>query len=247
MLAINKIAINKIVVFDLDETLGYFVELGLFWEAISAFVKQYHLGIKMDQFLFNKVLDLFPEFLRPEIVTILKYIKNKRIIGECSKIFIYTNNQGPKKWGKFIINYFEDKIDYKLFDKIVAAFKIDETHVEICRTSHMKNHKDLVRCTQIPDNTQICFLDDVYYPRMHNSNIYYINIKPYVHKLSFTVMIERFIKSKIIPLDKEGGKICQQYLLGYMNEFKSIFVPVRTKILTADNIFDHLKTFFSNF
>jgi hypothetical protein len=30
----------KIVVFDLDETLGYFVEFGMFWDALQNFIKQ---------------------------------------------------------------------------------------------------------------------------------------------------------------------------------------------------------------
>ena len=32
---------NKIVVFDLDETLGYFVELGLFWDCLQTYLNKY--------------------------------------------------------------------------------------------------------------------------------------------------------------------------------------------------------------
>lgn len=32
--------IPKIVVFDLDETLGYFVELGIFWDCLDHFLKE---------------------------------------------------------------------------------------------------------------------------------------------------------------------------------------------------------------
>ena len=28
---------NRIIVFDMDETLGYFVELGMFWDALQYF------------------------------------------------------------------------------------------------------------------------------------------------------------------------------------------------------------------
>ena len=65
--------INKIVVFDMDETLGYFIELGMFWDALSGFIKKENLNILINQKLFNSVLDLFPEFLRPNIINILDY------------------------------------------------------------------------------------------------------------------------------------------------------------------------------
>ena len=30
--------VNKIVVFDLDETLGYFVEFGIFWDSLCLYL-----------------------------------------------------------------------------------------------------------------------------------------------------------------------------------------------------------------
>ena len=65
----------------------------------------------------------------------------------------------------------------------------------------MKTHSDLIKCTKIPEHTQICFLDDVFYPDMKNENIYYINIKPYVYDLQFDIMIKRLLKSDIINID----------------------------------------------
>jgi hypothetical protein len=69
--------------------------------------------------------------------------------------------------------------------------------VELCRTTHNKTHTDLIKCTQIPSNAQICFLDDKYHHEMANENIYYINVKPYYHDLPFDVMLERFKNSKL--------------------------------------------------
>ena len=67
---------NKIVVFDVDETLGYFVEFGIFWDALL----QYKPAHKLDQHEFNTILDLYPEFIRPNILSILSYLKHKMII-----------------------------------------------------------------------------------------------------------------------------------------------------------------------
>ena len=111
----------KIVVFDLDETLGYFTEFGIFWESL----KYIFPSIKFSQKEFNQILDLYPEFLRPNILNILNYLKEKKKLICCHKMMIYTNNNGPKEWCKFIIKYFENKIDFKLIDHVISAFKIN--------------------------------------------------------------------------------------------------------------------------
>jgi hypothetical protein len=65
------------------------------------------------------------------------------------------------------------------------------------RTTHDKTYDDLMKCTRLPFNAEIFFLDDVYHPEMCNKNVYYINIKPYVHALSFKTMVTRFVNSKV--------------------------------------------------
>ena len=176
----------KIVVFDLDETLGCFVELGMFWDALNSI-----LGKQHDSH-FNDVLDLYPEFLRPKIIKILKYVLDRKHDGSCNKIMIYTNNQGPKTWAQLISKYFNYKTGKKVFDQIIAAFKIRGEVIELCRTSHQKSVSDLFKCTKIPKNTQICFLDDVYHPMMENDNVYYINVKPYHFSMPYSDMAIRY-------------------------------------------------------
>ena len=65
---------KKIVVFDLDETLGYFVELGIFCDAIENYLQR-----DITNSEFNKIMDLFPEFMRPNIIQILDYLKLKNV------------------------------------------------------------------------------------------------------------------------------------------------------------------------
>ena len=67
----------KIVVFDLDETLGYFTELGLFWDSLIEYIKAEKINYKLAQDDFNETLDLFDEFVRPNIVSVLNYLKYK--------------------------------------------------------------------------------------------------------------------------------------------------------------------------
>jgi len=68
----------KIVVFDLDETLGYFTQFGIFWDSLSDYLKIQNKPA-LTQCDFNNILDLFPEFLRPNIINILNYLKEKKI------------------------------------------------------------------------------------------------------------------------------------------------------------------------
>ena len=76
---------SKIVVFDLDETLGYYVEFGMFWDALKNYIKTQNISINTDQLLFNKVLDLYPEFFRPNIINILNFLKQKKRVKHCHK------------------------------------------------------------------------------------------------------------------------------------------------------------------
>ena len=186
----------KIVVFDLDETLGYFVEFGIFWDCLSLYLLQ-HNKTEINQIEFNLILDLYPEFLRPNIMNILDYLKTKKNTQCCQKLMIYTNNQGHQIWSNYILSYFEKKLEFKLFDKVISAFKINGKRFEICRTTNNKTYDDFIRCTLLPKNAEICYLDDTFYPEMMNENVYYINIKPYIHDLQFKEIYKRFLESNI--------------------------------------------------
>jgi hypothetical protein len=242
----------KIVVFDLDETLGYFVEYGIFWDCLNKYLLKENYELTQKDF--NEILDLFPEFLRPNIINILNYLKNKKHSKCCHKMMIYTNNQGPKKWAHQIISYFESKINYKLFDQIIAAFKINGEKIEICRTSHDKSHSDLIKCTQIPLDAEICFLDDNYYPEMSHKNVYYINIKPYLHDLRFETMIQRFLSSNLgkkLIMEKDDNNI--KFMNSMMREFKKYNFFVKNKDenenevdkILSKEILTHLQEFFN--
>jgi hypothetical protein len=240
----------KIVVFDLDETLGYFTEFGIFWDSLLNYLKLSGKS-KPEQSEFNEVLDLYPEFLRPNIINILTYLKERKKTNCCHKMMIYTNNNGPREWANHIIEYFEKKINYKLVDQLIAAFKINGKRVEICRTTHNKTHKDFIKCTKIPSSAEICFLDDTFYPEMANENIYYINVKPYYHDLQIDIMLKRFSESKI------GKKIIdsniiefEEKMLEYIKIYKYECIDKDEKEYEVDkvlgkHIISHLQEFFN--
>jgi hypothetical protein len=239
----------KIVVFDLDETLGYFTEYGIFWDSLNKFV-QIKNKKELIQEDFNSILDLFPEFIRPNIINILIYLKNKKQSKCCHKMMIYTNNQGPVEWSNYIISYFENKIKFKLIDQIVAAFKVNGKRVEICRTSHNKSHKDFIKCTKIPENAEICFIDDSFYPEMANDNIYYINIKPYYYDLKFEYMLMKFKESEIGKKIIGNDNDFNETMLNEIKRYKYSVIEKDLKEFEIDKILGkqiitHLQDFFN--
>jgi len=245
---------SKIVIFDMDETIGYFVEFGIFWDSLNYYMNSTLLENKkrLEQEEFNKILDLYPEFIRPNILTIFQYLKYKKISKQCQGVMIYTNNQGPKEWVQYIKNYFENKLKYKLFNHVISAFKINGRRVELCRSSHDKTMKDLIKCTKVSQNTEFCYLDDTYYPGMNYDNVYYIKVKPYIHDLQFDMMIHRFVQSNIAKefIDKSKEAEFIQFMTNNMNNYTFIYSGKNKKEYEIDKIITkktmaHLQTFFN--
>lgn len=245
----------KIVIFDLDETLGYFVEFGIFWDCLNKYVSEnINTNTKDDTDKdkipdFNKTLDLFPEFIRPNILPILNYLKHKKQNKCCNKLLIYTNNQGTDLWAEKIISYFEEKIKSKLFDQIISAFKINGKRLEICRTTHDKTFNDLIKCSKIPVNAEICYLDDTYFPEMSNKNVYYIHVKPYIHDLTFEEMINRFEKSNYGSnfIKKDFTK----NMMKLMNNYQFTYFPKTKEEKELDKVVSkeimiHIQYFFNH-
>jgi len=230
----------SIVVFDVDETLGHFVELGIFWEVLNSIY-----GMR-DKYHFFELLDLFPEFLRPEIISILSYIIEQKQKGLCDKIFIFTNNQGPRSWVEMITEYFNYKLREKVFDNIVSAFKVHGEIIEWCRTSNDKKVDDLLKCCNIPKQTQICFIDDQEHPLMVQSNVYYINVKPYYYSIPYYEMVNRYSKAFISLTDSSSFKRNMLDQL-YSSEYEVVLKPPKEmevdKVISKQILF-HLEEFF---
>ena len=245
---------NKIVVFDLDETIGHFSQLGVFYECLERY-----FGREMPKDYLKYLLKLYPEYFRPNIMNIFKYLKQAKRNGKCHNVMIFTNNQGPNSWTDGIKDYIHDKLNYNLFDKVIRAFKISGQQVEIGRTSHDKTVKDLLRCTKLPDNTEIFFLDDQFHPKMESDNVMYFHLKPYAYEFNHREMIERYINSKIgktkledtstsdIDFMENMIKLLDKY--SYGNEFgkKRDYKVLEPRFKeTTNEIIIALKSFFSN-
>jgi hypothetical protein len=182
---------EKIVVFDMDETLGYFTQLYMIWKVI--------VGSNQGT-CFNKLLDAFPEYIRPMILVVLRYLKTMKSKRQCKQVMIYTNNQRKKDWVMKLKRYFEDKVGDTIFDQVIGAFMINGQLIEPGRTTHEKTHTDFVSCSQVPPDTQICFIDDTYFQDMHTASVYYIKVKPYVYNLGADTIVKRLQAFDMTPV-----------------------------------------------
>ena len=84
--------IKVAVIFDLDETIGHFWQIGKLWEGLKILK-----GNKFGEKDFNEILDMFPYVFRPGIFNVFKYLKSEKIKDKRIKVIIYSNNQGTPK------------------------------------------------------------------------------------------------------------------------------------------------------
>ena len=230
MSTFNRSKYKTVVVFDLDETLGHFTQLYIFWSLLNIY-----LDCKLDKQYFFQILDDNPEFIRPNMVKILKNLKNKKLSNKCDYVMIYTNNNGPKFWVNLIKDYFEYKLNYKLFDRIIRAFKINGEIIEPKRTSYEKKHSDFINCTRLPENTQICFLDDQKHIEMEHPNVFYINIEPYLHNEDFKIMGMKFYKKNETLFNKLNNN--QEAFINYIIKYtKNYKINIKKKSIIQKNI-----------
>ena len=245
----KKSRAKKVVVFDFDETLGSFVDLEILWSMLTQYNQQ-------NQIDFDDMLDIFPEFIRYGMLSILEYLYSKKKSGECYKVYVYTNNRAEKPWVQLIIDYFNHKLsrDIPLFDQIIYAFKINNIHTELGRTTHKKTYNDFIQCTLLPQSTAICFIDDVLYKDMLSERLYYIKPKPYRHHLSTHDLITRFLYSKIganiLPTERlrnlfKSNFIKKTMMIGNFKQHHNYSNNVfKNDILVSQKLMYHLKEFF---
>jgi len=220
--------IKKIVVFDLDETLGHFGELSVFCRAMEQFTQK-----KLLDENYYYIFDRCFEYFRPNIIKCLDFLKTQKQNGHCHKVIIYTNNNGEKKWSLLIKNYIEKKLNYPLFDQVIAAYKINNKVIEPLRTTHEKTYQDLIRCIG-EDDAQICFIDDLDHPKMKHSKVFYIQCPAYIINIPNSVFAKRIF---------EKNEVQKQFfeLLQKINPQQNII-----KKNDRSNIFKYIQQFMSD-
>ena len=183
---------SLVIVFDLDQTMGYFTQIGILIDSIETILNR---KMKLNEIF--ELFDLFPQIFRKGMMKTFTYLKTKKQNNKKIKIIIYTNNMGPKIWVHNIKKYIESKINYKLFNKTVAAWKVGNIIYEKKRTSHNKRYDDLLDCCNLKKKDKIIFFDDFIHNQMKNDKITYIHNKPYKYDYKFENMINKIFSSKL--------------------------------------------------
>jgi hypothetical protein len=236
---------KKVVVFDLDETLGSFGQLGSFCILLDEYYNDDNKAYSM----FNELLNLYPEYPRPYILNVLRYLLQKKKDGKCKAIMIYTNNQGERAWVEHIKTYFESKLKSKIFEQIISAFKVDGKVVEVNRTTHDKTIDDFFRCTKLPKDIEICFVDDLFHPKMEDDSVYYIHVKGYKHYLPSSVIIKRFLNSNLAK-DMKNNYAEKEKFTTFMMDRLNYNITEKDKdeqemdVIISKKMLEHMKSFF---
>jgi len=235
----KTIKTSKYVVFDLDETLGSFGDLYILWKGMSHLNKMGVITFEDSQYNFNEVLDVYPEFLRCGIITILEFLFYKKLSGKCGGVYVYTNNQCEQPWVQLIIKYIETQRGLNgLFEPPVCAFKINGVILDAKRTTGDKTYKDFIQCTALPKNAELCFLDNSFFPRMNTERVFYIQPKSYFHGLSLEEMLSRLLHSGVVNSSEDLTDFWIDWFLskGFSEisnsiEERSTFVNVSRKMM----------------
>jgi len=247
----EKYTAKKVIILDLDETIGSFSDFYKLWSILDDLVKHENPKESLETYIkFHELLSLYPEFFRHGILHILEFLYHKKRTNLCHKIYLYTNNQillrgygdtkSPTKWVSFIIDYLTRKIcpkskDFPLFDQLICAFKINKKQIELKRTTSSKTHSDFIRCTVLPKRTEICFIDDIFHPGMSTDKVYYIQPKAYVHYLQPDEIITRFIESTLFQ------NIPSEYREDIISELNDGFGYSMKTIITKSEIAEDIK------
>ena len=190
----RKQLLPNAIAFDLDETIGSFSDFHSIWARLENNMKT--------QPTFNAIMDLYPEFLRVDIFSVLRYIRMKQLSGHCLPIFIYTNNQCENvHWIYQLIYYLESRVYpgtiVEMFARPICAFEIRGKRIEPKRTTGEKTYSDFVSCSMLSTSHEVCFIDDLYHSKMKNRRVYYIQPPPYIHAISYREVVDRFLMSDI--------------------------------------------------
>lgn len=231
--------VNLVVVFDLDQTIGFFEQIGILMESIEKIIKR---DLKQKEIF--TLFDLFPECFRKGIMKTFQYLVQKKKTQKI-KVIIYTNNIGPKSWVYTIKKYIEKKLNYQLFDRTIAAWKVGSLVYEKLRTSHNKRYDDLLQCAKLQKTDKIIFFDDFVHYHLKHPNVTYINNKPYIKDYSFVKMINKLFKSELKPLFKNiNKKILLDVITSMINRY-NYRIKKKSKI-TENEFLNEIKVFLKN-
>lgn len=196
---------EKIIVFDLDNTIGFFEQFIYILNCIS-----------VTDISYNYLFDLFPECFRPNIFEIFAYLLQQKKNDKIKGILLYSNNNNDY-FVKKVIEYIHYKLNDQLFDCVI-------TKEHPYRKVKLKHIDDLIHCSNgiITFFSKICFIDDKQHQSMVTEQVFYIRCENY----TFYVSSKEIHKRINIVLPPYKKKPCLN-----LNNYKRISIFIYNKIL----------------
>ena len=198
---------DKNIVFDFDETIGYF-------DQIIEIIKYTKKTSKEEIFNFLKI---FPFVFRTSIFDIFCYIVRLKKEKKIKNVILYSNNNNDVFIG-IVLSFIHEKLNYDLFD---TSISINQTH------NKNKNITDLLNYSNglLNKNSSIFFIDDKEYQDMKSIQ-YYIKCESYKYIYS-KLEIEQKLNI-IIPIIRDK-KIISQSIYAFIS--KEIINKIRLFVL----------------
>ena len=196
---------EKIIVFDLDNTIGFFEQFIYILNCIST-----------PDISYNYLFDLFPECFRPNIFEIFTYLLQQKKNCKIKGVLLYSNNNNDF-FVKKVIEYIQYKLNDTLFDCVI-------TKEHPYRKIKVKHYDDLIDCSNgiITFFSKICFIDDKQHLSMITEQVFYIRCENY----TFYVPSKEVYKRINIILPSYKKKPCLN-----LNNYKRISIFIYNKIL----------------
>ena len=144
-------------------------------------------------------------------------------------VLMYTNNIGPKQWAHTVRRVIEGKINYKIFDRTICAWKVGQNVYEQCRTTHEKTYNDLLKCGGIGENDKICFFDDLDHPKLKHKNVDYNELTKYKYYYKVDKLLGLFFKSKVSKNIKNKGAFIKQFKYKAQNTWFQKYLNIKLK------------------
>jgi predicted phosphatase len=196
---------EKIIVFDLDNTIGFFEQFIYILNCISS-----------PDISYNYLFDLFPECFRPNIFEIFTYLLQQKKNCKIKGVLLYSNNNNDF-FVKKVIEYIHYKLNDTLFDCVI-------TKEHPYRKIKVKHYDDLIDCSNgiITFFSKICFIDDKHHLSMITEQVFYIRCENY----TFYVPSKEVYKRINVILPSYKKKPCLN-----LNNYKRISIFIYNKIL----------------
>ena len=177
---------DKNIVFDFDETIGYF-------EQIIDIIRHTKKTSKLEVFEF---FNLFPLVFRTNIFDIFNYIVRLKKEKKIKSVILYSNNNNDV-FIEYVLSYIHETLNFPLFDLSISLKQTQNKN---------KNLTDLLKYSNglLTKKSSIFFIDDKEYDNMKSIK-YYIKCESYKYLYSNSCIKDKLnidlntsYKSKII-------------------------------------------------